>query len=66
MEAIRRHLRIEEKRDYGGNLLAVIHPHLRLEEVPAEDRRAVLAELLAAERRMLEKSFYSVVVAGKA
>lgn len=66
VDAIARHLRIEEKRDYGGNLLSVIHPHLRWDGAPAEDRRAVLTELIAAERRLLEagaKSFYSVIVA---
>ena len=31
LPAVERHFRIEDRRDYVGNFLAVIHPHLRLD-----------------------------------
>jgi SAM-dependent methyltransferase len=64
VDAISRHLVIQEKRDYGGNLLAVIYPHLQWDDASPEMRRGVLSELIAAERRLLRagaSSFYAVI-----
>jgi len=58
---------IRERRDYGGNLLSVIYPHLDFANVSAEDRDALLRELLAREDEILAggmASFYTVLVAG--
>jgi SAM-dependent methyltransferase len=60
--AIERRFRLIERRDYGGNLLALIYPNL--------DRRSprtseAVAQLLAREDAMLArgaKSFYSLIV----
>lgn len=57
---------IVERHDYGGNLLAVIHPHLDLDEIDSEERDRWIGDLLAEEERLLAAgaaSFYAVVVA---
>lgn len=58
---------IREKRDYGGNLLAVVYPHLNLEGLEPAAREEILDRLLAQEEGLLlagEPSYYSVLVAG--
>ncbi len=60
-----RHFRIVERRDYGGNLLAVIHPYLRHERLGWPEGERVLETLIAAEKELLGRgvpSYYSVVV----
>ena len=55
---------ILDRRDYGGNLLSVIYPHLALEGASPEEREAVLGRLLDAERELLdagEPGFYTVL-----
>ncbi|MEM7350300.1 MAG: class I SAM-dependent methyltransferase [Acidobacteriota bacterium] len=57
---------IRERRDYGGNLLSLIYPHLRLEGLEPQAREATLEQLLAREDELLTEgvaSFYTVVVA---
>lgn len=64
--AVDRYFEIREQRDYGGNFLAVICPHLALDRCPAAERRALLERIVAAERSHLaagNRSFYSVIVA---
>lgn len=63
---VEEHFEIIEKRDYGGNLLAVIHPWLDLGSCDADARNAVLAQLLDAEDALLADgvpSYYTVIVA---
>lgn len=62
---------ILERRDYGGNVLAVVHPLLDLERVGENERYEILVHLLDAEDRLLgagessyyESSYYTVLVA---
>lgn len=58
-----------ERRDYGGNLLSVVHPHLALDRLRPEERHALLGRLLEEEDRLLaagEPSYYTVVLARRA
>lgn len=63
------HFDVRERRDYGGNLFAVIYPHLRLEALEPAGREEVLAHLIAREDELLAAgaaSYYTVIVAGPA
>jgi len=63
---LERHFSIVERHDYGGNLLALIHPHLRWEKLSRPEGLRALDELIAAERRLLAAgapSFYTVLIA---
>jgi len=46
---------IIERRPYGGNLLAVIYPHLDLEALAQDEREEVLQELIDAEDDLLAR-----------
>lgn len=62
---VSRRFAITHRRDYGGNLLAVIHPHLR-RDLPAGERTALVERLLEREDELLAAgapSYYTVVVA---
>ena len=66
VEVIASRFTIEEKRDYGGNLFAVIYPHLQLDGASPADRDAILREIVTREEELLEggaRSFYSVLIA---
>jgi SAM-dependent methyltransferase len=66
LEFVVRSFRVIERRDYGGNLLALIHPLVRWSRLEAENRAALLDRLMAEERSLLAggaPSFYTVVVA---
>lgn len=66
LEAVARHFEIHLRRDYGGNFLSVIHPHLRLEPLGREERASLLQSLVDAERAWLaagHASYYTVIVA---
>lgn len=61
--AIERSFRIAHRRDYGGNLLALIYPNLNRKSPRLNE---AVARLLVKEERMLANgaaSFYSVIVA---
>ena len=63
---VERHFAVRERHDYGGNLLAVIYPHLRLEAVAPEQRASLLQQLISGEENLLaegELSYYTVAVA---
>lgn len=67
--AVSRHFTILERRDYGGNYLSVIYPHLRLERLTPAERDEILLELIRAEERDLAAggaSFHAVLVAAPA
>src|SRR6185503_5240411 len=66
LAAVARHFRILERRDYGGNFLSVIHPHLRLGHLGPGERAALLQSLIEAEREHLAEghgSYYTVLIA---
>lgn len=66
LTAVERHFHIETSRDYGGNFLSVIYPHLDLSKLTASERDSILQGLVDAERRHLEagaRSFYAVLIA---
>jgi SAM-dependent methyltransferase len=67
VSAIERRFRVVHRRDYGGNLLAVIYPNLRRPEEGsrAELFDAAVARLVALEERLLrwERSFCTVMIA---
>lgn len=66
LSILKRYFHIEERRDYGGNFLALIHPHLRLEHLNPADRNDVLLTIIEAEKEHLKSgasSYYTVVVA---
>jgi SAM-dependent methyltransferase len=55
-----------ERRDYGGNLLSLIHPLVRWAEMDDGRRALLLRELIRREDRLVRSgvpSFYSVIVA---
>ncbi len=56
---------IRERRDYGGNLLAVVYPHLRLEALEPAARAEILDLLIELEDELLAAgapSYYTVMV----
>ena len=66
LPAVSRHFTILDRRDYGGNYLSVIHPHLRLDHLTSEERNALLQSLVDAEREHLaagHDSYYTVLIA---
>ncbi|MEA2604986.1 MAG: hypothetical protein QOF89_5978 [Acidobacteriota bacterium] len=66
LAAVSRHFQIEERRDYGGNFLAVIHPHLRLDRLAPGERDDVLQSIIQAETEHLRSgaaSYYTVLLA---
>ena len=68
LSAVSRHFRVIERRDYGGNFLSVIHPHLRLDHLEAGERAALLQSLIDAEQEYLaagHDSYYAVLIAGQ-
>lgn len=68
LAAVSRHFRVIERRDYGGNFLSVIHPHLRLDHLEAGERAALLRSIIEAERQHLAAghgSYYTVLIAGQ-
>jgi hypothetical protein len=55
-----------EHHDYGGNLLALIHPLLRWDVIDNATRANILDDLIGAEKALLDagaRSFYTVIVA---
>lgn len=65
---VRKYFQVEQERPYGGNFLSVIHPHLALERLGAEERDTLLEEIVAAEREHLRsgaESYYAVLVCRK-
>ncbi len=66
LSTVSRHFQVIERRDYGGNFLSVIHPHLRLEHLADGERAALLQSLIDAEREHLvagNGSYYTVLIA---
>lgn len=66
VEQVERRFRILERHDYGGHLLALVHPYLDQEALATPEGEAALAELLAAEDHLLAEgagTFYTVIVA---
>ncbi len=66
LSALERRFAIVERRDYGGNLLALIHPHLRWEKLSQPQGLRALDDIIAAERELLAAgapSFYTVAIA---
>ncbi|MFY9822118.1 MAG: class I SAM-dependent methyltransferase [Thermoanaerobaculia bacterium] len=67
LPVLKRYFRIEERLDYGGNFLALIHPHLRLEPLDPAERDEVLLAIIEAEKEHLRSgapSYYVVLLAG--
>ena len=63
---LEQHFTIAERRDYGGNLLSVIHPLLEVEILDAARGEEVLERLIFEEDELLrggEPSYYSVLLA---
>ena len=61
--AVERHFRITQRRDYGGNLLALLYPNMQRNSGRFDE---AIARLIDAEDRLLAKgapSFYSVLIA---
>ena len=66
LEQVEQRFEIVERRDYGGHLLAMIHPMLRPEALASEAGQTALAELLATEDELLARgaaTFYTVITA---
>jgi len=66
LAAVERYFHIQERRDYGGNFLAVIHPHLRLDGLKPAERDEVLLSIIEAEQEHLRSgvaSYYTVLIA---
>lgn len=55
-----------EQRDYGGNLLALIHPLVKWDVIDDTTRERILDDLISGEKALLEAgapSYYTVIVA---
>jgi SAM-dependent methyltransferase len=54
---------IESQRDYGGNLLSILHPAIRWDD--SEESAILIRQLVAAEKELLtrEPSYYSIILA---
>lgn len=66
LATVSRHFTVLDRRDYGGNYLSVIHPHLRLDHLTSGERDALLQFLVDAEREHLaagHRSYYTVLIA---
>lgn len=66
MATVEARFEVVERRDYGGNLLSVIYPHLALGDLDPGALELVLERLIVAEADLLASgvpSYYSVVVA---
>jgi SAM-dependent methyltransferase len=66
LDSVGRHFSIQERRDYGGNLLSVIYPHLQLEAMPISERDELVQWLIDQERQHVaatQSTFYTVLVA---
>jgi SAM-dependent methyltransferase len=66
LPAVERYFQIEERRDYGGNFLALIHPNLRLDSLRPAERDEVLLSIIEAEKEHLKSgasSYYTVLIA---
>ena len=66
VEHLERYFVLREQRDYGGNLLSVIHPLLKPDVLTTPLGEEVLTTLVVAEDRLLERgvgSYYAVLVA---
>lgn len=66
LDAVGRYFEVTLRRDYGGNFLSVIHPHLRLEQLTFDERASLLQTVVDAERAWLaagHQSYYTVLVA---
>lgn len=66
LPALERRFEVVEKRAYGGNLLAVIHPHLRWERLAEREGQEALRRLIDAEKELLAggtPSYYTVLIA---
>jgi len=66
LSTVSRYFRTEERRDYGGNFLAVIHPHLRLDQLSPAERDDLLRSIIEAEIEHLRSgaaSWYTVLIA---
>jgi SAM-dependent methyltransferase len=64
--AVEARFAIRERRDYGGNLLSVIYPHLRLDALSDKQRDELLEHLLDREDALLAAgapSYYTIIVA---
>ncbi len=63
---VRLHFDVIEHRDYGGNLLALIHPLVRWDVIDDATRAQLLDDLISGEQALLDggaSSFYTVIVA---
>lgn len=66
LDAVTRHFVITQRRDYGGNFLSVIYPHLDLSSLAADARATLLQSVIDAEREHLavgHASYYTVLMA---
>lgn len=65
---IRKRFDIVERRDYGGNILALVYPLLRWDRLEENRRRELLQFLIEADRHELEcgaGSYYALIIARK-
>jgi SAM-dependent methyltransferase len=63
---VSQHFEVIEHRDYGGNLLALIHPLLRWDVIDDAAREQLLDDLVSREKALLDAgalSYYTVIVA---
>jgi SAM-dependent methyltransferase len=66
LPTVAHYFQVQVRRDYGGNFLAVIHPHLRLDHLSPATRDEVLLEIIQAEQEHLKSgvaSYYTVLMA---
>ncbi len=66
LTAVFRHFTVLDRRDYGGNFLSVIYPHLCLDHLSPEERNTLLQSIIDAERAHLAAgadSYYTVLIA---
>lgn len=60
------HFEVIERRDYGGNLLSLIHPNLNLVSLAEDERDMILEAMLDIEDELLDRgapSYYTILLA---
>lgn len=66
LPVVTRFFEVAERRDYGGNILSLVHPWVDWSQLDEAERAELLQALIQDERQLLaggQGSFYSVIVA---
>lgn len=63
VHAVERHFHVTLRRNYGGHLLSLLYPNMQRDAARFDE---AVRQLIAAEERSLDQSFYAVMIASPA